>query len=120
MPNPNSPGRPIVLDTHVWVWLAEGDPGLRPETVAALEAAGEYSLLRITAISLWEVAMLEAHGRLRFDIPCLDWIEGALGMPGVSLVPLFPSLVVESTRLPGDAHGDPARGRRAGLGHVRV
>ena len=28
-------------------------------------------------------------------------------MPGVSLVPLFPSLVVESTRLPGSMRGDP-------------
>ena len=52
--------------------------------------------------------MLEARGRIRFDMPCLDWVEKAVGLPGLSLVPLTPSIAVNSTRLPGDFHGDPA------------
>ena len=99
---------PLVLDTHAWVWLAEGRDDLDPGVVELLERASEGSLLRLSAISVWEVGMLEARGRLRFDIPCLEWVEQALGLPGISLVPLTPSICVHSSRLPGDFHGDPA------------
>jgi len=100
--------RPVLLDTHVWVWLAEGRAGVRPEAVALMERAGEESLLRVSAISAWEVGMLEARGRLRFDVACEEWVEKAFGLPGLSLMPLTPSICVRSSRLPGNLHGDPA------------
>ena len=100
--------RPVLLDTHVWVWLAEGRAGVRPEAVALMERAGEESLLRVSAISAWEVGMLEARGRLRFDVPCEEWVEKAFGLPGLSLMPLTPSICLRSSRLPGNLHGDPA------------
>jgi PIN domain nuclease of toxin-antitoxin system len=73
-----------------------------------MERAGEESLLRVSAISAWEVGMLEARGRLRFDVPCEEWVEKAFGLPGLSLMPLTPSICVRSSRLPGNLHGDPA------------
>ena len=100
--------RPVLLDTHVWVWLMEGRAGVRPEAVELMERAGEASFLRVSVISVWEVGMLEARGRLRFDIPCEEWIEKAFGLPGLSLMPLTPSICVRSSRLPGVFHGDPA------------
>jgi PIN domain nuclease of toxin-antitoxin system len=100
--------RPVLLDTHVWVWLMEGRAGVNPEAVSLMERAGEESFLRVSAISAWEVGMLEARGRLCFDIPCEEWVEHAFGLPGLSLMPLTPSICVRSCRLPGDFHGDPA------------
>jgi PIN domain nuclease of toxin-antitoxin system len=100
--------RPVLLDTHVWVWLMEGRAGVRPEAVQLMEAAGEESFLRVSVISAWEVGMLEARGRLRFDIPCEEWMEQAYGLPGLSLMPLTPSICVRSFRLPGVFHGDTA------------
>ncbi len=100
--------RPVLLDTHVWVWLMEGRVGVSPEAVQLMEQAGEESFLRVSAISAWEVGMLEARGRLRFDIPCEEWVEHAVGLPGISLMPLTPSICVRSSRLPGVFHGDPA------------
>jgi len=100
--------RPVLLDTHVWVWLMEGRAGVRPEAVDLMERAGEKSILRVSVISAWEVSMLEARGRLRFDIPCEEWVEQAFGLPGLSLMPLTPSICVRSFRLPGVFHGDPA------------
>ncbi len=100
--------RPVLLDTHVWVWLMEGRAGVNPEAVHLMEQAGEESFLRVSVISAWEVGMLEARGRLRFDIPCEEWVEHAFGLPGLSLMPLTPSICVRSSRLPGDFHGDPA------------
>ncbi len=35
-------------------------------------------------------------------------MEQALGYPGVQLIPLSPEVAIESTRLPGDFHRDPA------------
>jgi PIN domain nuclease of toxin-antitoxin system len=100
--------RPVLLDTHVWVWLMEGRAGVRPEAVELMEAAGEESFLRVSVISAWEIGMLEARGRLRFDIPCEEWMEQAYGLPGLSLMPLTPSICVRSSRLPGVFHGDTA------------
>ena len=37
-----------------------------------------------------------------------DWMELALDASGVSVVPLSPDIAVESTRLPGEFHRDPA------------
>ena len=35
-------------------------------------------------------------------------MRAALRAPGVTLLPLSPEIAVESTRLPGSPHGDPA------------
>jgi PIN domain nuclease of toxin-antitoxin system len=37
-----------------------------------------------------------------------DWLESALNFPGVPLLALSPEIAIESTRLPGDFHRDPA------------
>jgi PIN domain nuclease of toxin-antitoxin system len=73
-----------------------------------MERAGKESFLRVSAISAWEVAMLEARGRIRFDIPCEEWVEQAFGLPGLSLMPLTPSICFRSVHLPGTFHGDRA------------
>ncbi len=97
-----------MLDTHAWIWIVDGREGLDEAALTLVETAAAEGLLRLSALSMWEVGMLEARGRIRFDMPCLEWVEQALGMPGLSLVPLTPSIAVNSSRLPGDFHGDPA------------
>jgi PIN domain nuclease of toxin-antitoxin system len=59
-------------------------------------------------MSIWELAMLVSKGRVTLQTPLLDWVREALRTPGLSLVPLTPEIAVESTRLPGNFHGDPA------------
>ena len=99
----------LLLDTHVWIWLLNGDrQNLNAGILSALTAAGGSGLLRVSAISLWEVAMLEAKGRIHIKMDCLDWLNAALSAPGVSLVPLTPEIAVSSAQLPGEFHGDPA------------
>jgi PIN domain nuclease of toxin-antitoxin system len=62
----------------------------------------------VSAISLWEVAMLESRGRVTLGWPIADWLETALRSAGAQLLPLEPAIAVSSTRLPGTPHGDPA------------
>jgi len=65
-------------------------------------------MLRLSVISVWEVALLESKQRLHLHMDCLEWVRRALETPGLSLVPLTPEITVESTRLPGNIHADPA------------
>ena len=48
------------------------------------------------------------YERLKLDRTVGLWIESALAEPGVSLLPLHPRIVVESTQLPQPFHRDPA------------
>ena len=102
-----SPDPPVLLDTHVWVWLVAGRK-ISGAAAAAIRSAAQEGAVLVAAISVWEVAMLESKGRLRFDRDCLEWVRAALALPGITLVPLSPDIAVESTRLPGAFGGDPA------------
>ena len=111
MPRPKggTPAGPFVLDTHVWIWMMEGlESDLSNATVRAIEAAGGRADLALSAISVWELGMLEARGRITLSRSIDEWVRAALTAPGLRLVDLTPEIAVESTRLPGDPHGDPA------------
>lgn len=103
------PDRALVLDTHVWVWVVEGRRDVMSdaviETIEQGAAAGE---LVVSAISIWEVAMLEAKGRLTFAQPIEDWVSQASRAPGLRVYELTSEIAIASTRLPGEPHGDPA------------
>jgi PIN domain nuclease of toxin-antitoxin system len=97
----------IVLDTHVWIWWVHGDDRLPPERVRTIREH-EGTGLGVSAISCWEVAKLVEYGRLELPCPVADWLDQALAYPGVRLLDLSPRIAVESTRLPGGFHRDPA------------
>lgn len=99
---------PLLLDTHVLVWLMEGDERLSAALRSAATQAQQRNALYVSAITPWEIAMLVAKGRLRLKRDVGDWIDAALGLPGVRLAPLLPAISVASTRLPWPVHSDPA------------
>ena len=108
MPNAEA-AEPLLLDTHCWIWLKSGRRQEFSVTGwAAVEEAGERSALLVSVISIWEVGMLEAKGRIELFMPCDEWIKRALTTPGLALAPLTPDIALDSSRLPGDLHGDPA------------
>ena len=99
---------PLLLDTHTLIWLMEGTSRLSRTARKLAEEAAKDGVLRVSAISLWEIATLESKGRISFDRDCQTWINEMLASPGLHLVPLTPEMAVQSTRLPGTLHGDPA------------
>lgn len=102
---PNS----ILLDTHIWIWLTNGDKKLKsPKFLDFIEEAVSSSRILVSVISIWEVAMLEAKKRISLPYNCLEWVQRALRAPGIVLAPLTPEIAVESTRLSENCHGDPA------------
>ena len=52
--------------------------------------------------------MLVSKGRLVFDRDVADWLNDALALPGLRVVPLSTEIAVSSTRLPGALPSDPA------------
>jgi PIN domain nuclease of toxin-antitoxin system len=99
----------LLLDTHAWLWYAEGvSERLRPAAIKRLDEARMGDGLVISAISVWEVGMHAARGRIQLAVPLRDWVDRALGAPGVRMVPLDAAVAAESTMLPGEAPGDPA------------
>jgi PIN domain nuclease of toxin-antitoxin system len=100
---------PLLLDTHVWIWIAELIPGkLSPACVEKIRAAGLAGQLLISAISVWEIATLDAKQRVLLSTGCYEWVREALQGPGIEFVDLTPEIAIDSTRLPEGFHADPA------------
>ena len=97
----------IVLDTHIWIWWVHGDPKLTQPTMDYIKSE-EANGLGVNAISLWEVAKLVERGRLVLPLSVDEWLSRGLAYPGVQVLPLTPEVAIESTRLPGSFHKDPA------------
>jgi PIN domain nuclease of toxin-antitoxin system len=98
----------VVLDTRALFWLLQGSDRLGLVARALIEAAAIGGGALVAAISAWEIAMLIAKGRLALDRDVAEWLDAALALPGLRLAPLDPAVSVDSTRLPGEPHGDPA------------
>lgn len=98
----------LLLDTHVWIWVASGDPILAPVFRETVDRERTQERILISAISIWEIGMLVEKKRLELEMDCLDWVERFLSQPGVSLCALSPRIAIQSTRLPGEIHSDPA------------
>jgi PIN domain nuclease of toxin-antitoxin system len=98
----------IVLDTHVLVWWIGGDPKLSRKASDTIRKELPNGNLGISAISAWEVGMLVAKGRLALGMETDEWLNSVLTVPNVTLLPLTAQVALDSTRLPGSFHGDPA------------
>ena len=98
----------IVLDTHVLIWAMNDDTRLGTAARAAIEETAQTDRIGISAITPWEIALLAERGRLRLGREVGVWIEAALALPGINLVPIGPTIAIDSVRLPGNFHADPA------------
>ncbi len=98
----------ILLDTHIWIWWVLGLPEVTQRERKALAAVGELGGIALSAISLWEVQMLHAFGRVELDRPFDTWLIEAAAPDVVQVIPLDVSVVLALDELPESFHGDPA------------
>ncbi len=110
MPTRRQGGSRLILDTHAWIWSAEGTPErLGPRALTTVEQAARDGTLAVSAISVWELAMLVKRGRLRLASAVGSWIEASLRPPGVRIIPVGTPIALDSVQLPDfDHHRDPA------------
>jgi PIN domain nuclease of toxin-antitoxin system len=98
----------LLLDTHTLLWMVEKHPRLGVEMAKTLNRAAREDRIAVSAITPWEIALLVSKSRIDLHRDPLEWVNAALSLPGVHLVPLEPEIAVASTRLPFDMHLDPA------------
>ena len=96
----------ILLDTHVLVWLDIGDRQLGRLARRTIDSALQKDDLAVSAISFWEVAMLEKKGRLRLRQEPESWRTDLLDR-GLLEVQVDGEIGIRAARL-ADFHGDPA------------
>jgi PIN domain nuclease of toxin-antitoxin system len=98
----------LLLDTHVLFWAAWNQPRLGRQTAKAIDLASRQDRLAVSAITPWEIGLLDSKKRIILHKEPLAWIREVLAQPGLSLIPLEPEIAVASSRLPFDMHPDPA------------
>lgn len=86
----------------------QADDRLGPRARQLIEDAAGEAALFVPAITPWEIAMLVEKGRLALGRDVAQWLEATLGLPGIRLAALSAEISVDSVRLPGSFHPDPA------------
>lgn len=99
----------ILVDTHILIWWRLDSGRLSRDQVRRLqEQESRKRPLAISAITLWEMAMLAARDRIRVDGPLDGWLEEIEAHPLIEVLPLTARIVAESVQLGQDFHNDPA------------
>lgn len=108
----------ILLDTSVALWLV-GDPQRIPARARrTIQAEAESSGLRLSTISLWEIATLIARGRVRtraFSIAQV--LSAVVALPGLRVLDITPEVAAAAATSP-DSPADPADRIIAATAHV--
>jgi PIN domain nuclease of toxin-antitoxin system len=97
-----------LLDTHAWVWWVTGDRQLGAKARKAIAVARESGDLRVSSISVWEVAMLVRRGRLELTLDVDDWVARSEALPFLRFVPVDNRVAQRAVALPDPAPADPA------------
>lgn len=96
----------ILLDTHAFVWLADGSEHLSEPARRAIDEDTEPA---ISTISIQEIAYLALRGRLKLDRPVGTWVGDALSAHGVRALPPTVAIALRAGSLDPTAFpGDPA------------
>ena len=90
----------LLLDTHILLWVMQDSPQLGR---AARRLLDEAQAIHVSSVSLWEIAIKNALGKLRLDQAELD---AQLDQIGFSPLPVTWAHTRALRDLP-PAHGDP-------------
>jgi PIN domain nuclease of toxin-antitoxin system len=98
----------LLLDTCAAIWLSQ-QARMSPGAVAAIDEASDQGRpLRLSLITAWELGLLERSGRAPMTQPPHSIFQAFLQLPGISLEGLTFDILINSSLLPGELHGDPA------------
>ena len=95
-----------LLDTHVLVWLTEGNPRLGSDSLHTINSALKAGKLGVPAICFWEIAILVAKQRLTLQMDLNVW-RFELLQTGLLEIPLQGSTTIRAGQLIS-FNGDPA------------
>jgi PIN domain nuclease of toxin-antitoxin system len=99
----------IVLDTHALIWWVSTPariPAKARRLIDGVVDSGDS--LAVSSISIWELAMLAARGRLELTVPVDAWISSVEALPFVRFVPVDNRIAARAVALENFPHRDPA------------
>lgn len=98
----------LLLDTHVWVWSAQGDARrIGSRTRRLLTRGATQGRLHLSPVSLFELAALHTVGRVRFAMPLRRWIDASLGVSGMRIAELTAATAIDAGAIPRQSLPDP-------------
>ena len=98
----------IVLDTHAWIWWMHAPSRLSPRALRAIQEAEKADGIRVSVISVLEIAVKSALGKLELSMDIDAWFSLASSYPNLVVEPVCARDAIASARLPGEFHRDPA------------
>ena len=96
----------ILPDTHSLIWFLESSPRLGSVAQRRIRESAERGQSAFSAISVWEVALLLAKGRLTLNVNAMQWRQNLLDA-GLTEIPVDGVIAARSVAL-SDFHDDPA------------
>ena len=96
----------ILLDTHVLFWAGGQSQLLSKDAAATIRRARRGDGVAISAISIWELALLFACGKIQGS----GTIEASIRdlLEGVAVLSITPEIASLTTQFPEDYPRDPA------------
>jgi PIN domain nuclease of toxin-antitoxin system len=96
----------LLLDTHTWVWAAAEPDRLGKKTRAMLIQQKTERL--VSAVSVLEIARLNANGHMVLSLATAAWIEQASKILLLDHLSVTSDIAIEAYALPAPFHRDPA------------
>jgi PIN domain nuclease of toxin-antitoxin system len=98
----------ILLDTHVWLWLALEPKKLSRPAAAAIQRAAKTGALAIASITLLEAAWLFTNGRIRSPGTVSNALRELVESVPIEILDLTPDVAATAVQLPSSVPADPA------------
>lgn len=93
----------MILDTCALLWLAEGGGRLSDAALARIAAE---PVVRVSAITGFEIGLKVARRKLTLPVPASEWLDAVVAHHRLAMVPLDMATCVAATELP-PIHADP-------------
>ena len=85
----------LLLDTHAWLWLIQKNPRINSRLILEkIHRAAELEILALSVISVWEIGMLAAKGKIELEYFSSGDLDRLLKLLGYVLSPLKITLLV--------------------------
>lgn len=99
---------PIICDTHALLFWADAPQRLGPKARQTMDEAAESGDLACCTISLWEIAMLDARGRLNIASDNVaGYIDDIISALNLQVLPIT-ARIAQRTQHPDLLRNDPA------------
>lgn len=94
----------LLLDTCALLWLASGSRSLSNSTRAAISSA---SVVCVSPVTAWEIAVKAAKGKIVLPCPAREWFDAVVRRYDIDVLKLSSNDMLRAAELPW-LHKDPS------------